>query len=93
MRLILTNPIWKGSGGPSRVGATLAESQVTIAIVALLITLLLPAARRTREHAAGVRCRHNRKQLMLALHNFESNDRRSDYLSTAKPLLLSEGED
>src|SRR5262245_52789698 len=74
----------------TRAGFTFTELVVVIAIVAMLFALLVPSVRRVREPAARTQCMNNCKQIILALHSFESNGRRGSYGSTGYPDLVAE---
>ncbi len=58
-----------------RRGFTLIELLVVMAIIAMLIALLLPAVQGARETARKTQCINNVKNLVLALHNYESSNR------------------
>ena len=54
----------------TRSGFTPIELLVVISIVTLLIALLLPAIKRTRENARVAMCASNLRQLNIALHSY-----------------------
>jgi prepilin-type N-terminal cleavage/methylation domain-containing protein len=55
-----------------RCGFTLVELAVCLGVVALLTSILLPAIQRARESARQVECKNNLRQIMIAIHNHES---------------------
>ena len=68
-----------------RKGISLVECLVILAVLVVGAGLLVPSTRNVSGAAARTRCLSNLKELMMALHNYESTGRPEVYPSTGEP--------
>jgi prepilin-type processing-associated H-X9-DG protein/prepilin-type N-terminal cleavage/methylation domain-containing protein len=60
---------------PRRGGFTLIELLVVVGIIAILLSIILPAVSGARKSAQGLKCQSNLRQLALAFHMYASENK------------------
>ncbi len=70
--MIRARKIATASYKSQRDGFTLLELMVVISIIAMLMSLILPAIHQAREQARRTQCLHNLRQISVATHGFHS---------------------
>jgi len=74
---------------PRRAGYTLIELLTTVGVIAILISLLLPAVQSARESARRAACANKLRQMTLSVQGYDSTHNRLPCWTTGK--LLPDG--
>lgn len=79
--------------GTNRKGFTLIEVLVVVAIIALLISILLPAMNAAREQAKRAVCANNIRQMNMACMQYAQDNRDGFYMYNRDPASYGNGTD